>query len=125
MNVPYNVNIKCIALSSQMELNKKYVLTKTENEWDPPTLALNNEWFPNIEKNLIDKMKNLIFVNDLELLPQVVSVKQNDDQQSIDIIYGFIIGYTESLNECFWLEFDFLQEKPYSQIIFEVIQKLN
>jgi hypothetical protein len=125
MNALYNINIKCIILSSQIELNKKYVLTKSENIWDPIVLQLADGWLPDIEKKLIDEIKNFIFVNELELLPQIISLKIGSEKNCIDIIYGFVVNYTESLNKCFWLEFDFLKEEPYSTLLLETIQKLN
>jgi hypothetical protein len=113
-------------LSSRIELNKKYVLTKTKHAWDPPTIQLNNKFFDeSLNKQLIKELKEIIFVNDLELLPQIVSIKQSDQSDTIDIIFGFIINYTESLSNSFWLEFDLLKEEPYSPILFEVIQTLN
>lgn len=127
MNSLFKINLKCVILTSQIEKNKKYVLTKTKDKWDPPTLELNSEWdFKNFDQQIIQKIKNLVFVNDLELLPQIISIKPNTTQDnSLDVLYGFIINYTESLSECDWLEFDLLQEKEYSGTLFEVIQKLT
>lgn len=126
MNSLFKVNLQCIVLTSEIEKNKKYVLTKQKDIWDPPILELNSDWgFVNFDAQIIKKMKDLIFVNDLELLPQIISIKKYSDDNILDIIYGFIVNYSESLSDCYWLEFDLLQEKEYSGILFEVIQKLT
>lgn len=126
MNSLFKVNLQCIVLTSEIEKNKKYVLTKQKDTWDPPILELNSDWdFVNFDAQIIKKMKELIFVNDLELLPQIISIKKYSDDNILDIIYGFIVNYSESLSDCYWLEFDLLQEKEYSGILFEVIQKLT
>lgn len=126
MNSLFKVNLQCIVLTSEIEKNKKYVLTKQKDIWDPPILELNSDWdFVNFDTQIIKKMKELIFVNDLELLPQIISIKKYSDDNILDIIYGFIVNYSESLSDCYWLEFDLLQEKEYSGILFEVIQKLT
>lgn len=126
MNSLFKVNLQCIVLTSEIAKNKKYVLTKQKDIWDPPILELNSDWdFVNFDAQIIKKMKDLIFVNDLELLPQIISIKKYSDNNILDIIYGFIVNYSESLSDCYWLEFDLLQEKEYSGILFEVIQKLT
>lgn len=127
MNSLFNINLKCILLTSRIELNKRYVLTLTEAEWDPPIIHLNHSFDINkINQELIASMKKLVFVNDIELIPQIISVKKNNEaENTLDIIYGFVINYTNSLSECFWLEFDLLKETNYSQTLLEVIQKLT
>lgn len=126
MNQMYNINIKPIVLTVRPEINKRYLLSSDKNDWICPTLPLDKSLLGsnNFENNLIQKMKDLVFTNDLELIPQIIKINNGSQSEELDIIYGFIIPYTESLNNCFWIEFDFTIEKPYSQLIIEVAQKL-
>lgn len=124
MNQIYKVNIKCIVLSVKSEIDKRYILSIDQNDWIPPEIPLNNEILLDTDTEVIKKMKEYIFTSDLELMPQLISIKQGIRNTDIDIIYGFIVNYTTSLNNCVWLEFDLRQEKPYSQLILEVAQKL-
>lgn len=124
MNQIYKVNIKCIVLTVKPEIDKRYILSIDQNDWIPPEIPLNNEILLDADTEVVKKMKEFIFTSDLELMPQLISIKQGMKDTDIDIIYGFIISYTTSLNNCVWLEFDLTQEKPYSQLILEVAQKL-
>ena len=81
-----------------------------------------------IESSLMSFLKQYIFVNDLELMPQLINInspilsKNSDD---LNIVYGFIVPYTESINNGYWVEFQILQEQKYSPLLFEVMQKLR
>jgi hypothetical protein len=98
----------------------------SENIWTPILFQLEQTMLNNLEEKIVEMLKNLVFVNDLELLPQIISIKSNQEQpNTIDLVYGFLVNYTESLNKCFWVEFDLAEEKEYSLLILEVIQNLK
>jgi hypothetical protein len=124
MDSQFKVNIKTVVISTQIELNKKYLLSQNEKVWQPITFDLNIDMLSNLEKNIIDRLKQYIFVNELELLPQLINIALNENNE-LDIIYGFLVNYTQSLNNCFWVEFNLAAELSYSNLILEVIQKLN
>lgn len=124
MHQIYKVNIQTIVLTVKPEIDKRYILSLDAEDWRPPVISLDNEILSDIDNILIKKMKELIFTSDLELMPQLISIKPGHKDTELDIIYGFIINYTHSLNNCVWLEFDLKQEKPYSRLILEVAQKL-
>jgi hypothetical protein len=124
MDSQFKVNIKTVVISTQIELNKKYLLSQNEKVWRPITFDLNIDMLSNLEKNIIDQLKQYVFVNELELLPQLINVALNENNE-LDIIYGFLINYTQSLSNCFWVEFNLAAELSYSNLILEVIQKLN
>ena len=105
MDSQFKVNIKTVVISTQIELNKKYLLSQNEKVWQPITFDLNIDMLSNLEKNIIDRLKQYIFVNELELLPQLINVALNENNE-LDIIYGFLVNYTQSLNNCFWVEFN-------------------
>jgi hypothetical protein len=126
MNSLFNVNIKPIVLTTRIDLNKRYILSMSENIWTPILFQLEQTMLNNLEEKIVEMLKNLVFVNDLELLPQIISIKSNQEQpNTIDLVYGFLVNYTESLNKCFWVEFDLAEEKEYSLLILEVIQNLT
>jgi hypothetical protein len=126
MNSLFNINIKTVVLTTKINLNKKYVLSATEKDWTPISFTLDHNMLDNLKQNIIETMRQFIFVNELELLPQLINIKRNEENEnSIDVIYGFVVNYTESLNNCFWVEFNITEEKPYSNLILEVIQNLS
>ena len=126
MNSQYKIIIKPVVLTTQIELNKQYVLSSSDKEWKPITFHLDDSMLEDINYKIIEKMKTYIFVNDLELVPQLINIKKSiAEDNAIDVIYGFVVGFTNNINKCFWLEFNVLEEKEYSNLILEVIQKLN
>jgi hypothetical protein len=126
VNSQYKIIIHPIVLTTQIELNKQYVLSGSDKEWKPITFNLDESILEDINYKIIEKMKTYIFVNELELLPQLINIKKSiTEDNAVDIIYGFVVGFTNNINNCFWLEFNVLEEKEYSNLILEVIQKLN
>lgn len=124
MNQTYKVNIKPIVLTVRPDLNKRYILSSDKDTWVSPVIPLDHELLTDIGNKLIYKMKEFVFTNELELLPQIIKIDHDNAMNDLNIIYGFIIPYTNSLNNCFWIEFDFNVEQPYSKLIIEVAQKL-
>lgn len=125
MNSLFNINIKPIILTTRIDLNKRYILSSSEDNWTPILIKLEENMLENLSEKIINTLKSYIFTNELELLPQLISIKQNKEiGNTIDIIYGFLVNYTESINNCFWIEFDLSEEKDYSLLILEVIQNL-
>jgi hypothetical protein len=130
-NDVFKVNIHCVVFSTDIAHNKKYILSTNDEKIEFPVLLLNKDNSLSINENLISFLKNHIYVNDLELIPQIINVnsefiKNTDlDTPTLNMIYGFIVSHSNSLNNTHWVEFDFLKPNEYSNIIFEVIQKLR
>ena len=93
-----------------------------------PSFDLSQSHLDNIEYEIIQFLKNLVFVNDLELLPQLININSkvlSEENNTLNIIYASIINHTKNINNSYWLAFDILKEQTYSQLIFETIQKLH
>jgi hypothetical protein len=63
-------------------------------------------------------------------LPQLISlnhVSLNQEQDTLDIVYGFIIDYNSSIDNtrAYWIDFDILKEQQLSLVLLETIQKLS
>lgn len=130
LNDLFRININAVIFSTDIPNNKKYVLSTNDKDIQFPVLTLDKTNISSINTNLINYLKNYVFVSDLELLPQIISthselISVNDDIPTLNMIYGFVINHTGSLNNSYWIEFDYLNTVPYSSIIFEVIQKLK
>lgn len=125
------INIYSIILTTDIPNNKKYVLSTNQKDLEFPKLALTKNNISNINDSLIAYLKNYIYVSDIELLPQIININSeliedsDSDSSTLNMVYGFIVNNTNSLNNCYWLEFDFLTPIPHSDIVFEVIQKLR
>lgn len=124
----FDVYINCVLFSTNINLNKRYVLSIEKDSIILPSFLITQDNIQNIDHSIIEFLKQLVFVNDLELLPQLININTkviSDNINRLDIIYGFIINHTGNINNCHWVEFDLLQEQQYSQLLFEVIQKLR
>jgi hypothetical protein len=124
------INLSCVVLTTNLSLNKKYVLSLNADNITLPNFSITQEYLKsNLDHQIVKFLKEYIFVSDIELLPQLISLHspnlpQNEDG-IINTVYGFLVNQTNSLNNCFWVEFDYLQPTPHTELLIEVIQKLK
>lgn len=124
----FNIKIHCVIFSTNINFNKRYILSLDENNIVFPSFDLTTDHLDNLDKKIIEFVKSFVFVSDLELLPQIITLHHDavsTGTNVVDVIYGFIINHTESTNNAHWLEFELLQEQKLSPVLFEVIQKLR
>lgn len=127
MDNKFPININCIIFSTNICKNKKYVLSLDKNNLVFPVFQLRSDMLLNIESSIIAYLKELIFVNELELIPQLITLNsiylnQNDE---INTVYGFVVGFTQSLNNCYWYEFDLANPIHHTNLLIDTIQKLK
>jgi hypothetical protein len=125
----FKVSLNCVVLTTNISLNKKYVLSLDESNIVLPKLYLTKENLSNnLNNTVVQFLKQYIFVSDIELLPQLICLHSNNipnETEEINAIYGFLVNKTNSLNKCFWIEFDYLQPNTYTELLIEVIQALK
>lgn len=130
-NKKFKVKIYPVVLSVDIQHNTQYVLSTNKDEICFPFIELNNLILNDggIEKNIIKHLQNFIFTNELELLPQLICINSeyinNSDDNEINIVYGFVIDYNKNINNSHWIPFDYLNSNKYSNLLFEIIQKLR
>lgn len=122
-----NINLQLIVFGIDTNKTSQYVLSTTKDKISIPSL----QWTKNITMldNYVSEYisKNYIATSVLELLPQLIKVDYNIENDILNIVYGFIIKYTESINneEVFWLPYEPLVPNEYSLLLMEVVQKLQ
>jgi hypothetical protein len=124
----FNLKIHCVVFSTNINLNKRFVLSSDPNNIVFPCFDLSIEHLKDINHQIIEFLKSFVFVSDLELLPQIINIHHGDlseNPNDINTVYGFIINHTDSLNNAHWIEFELLKEQKISPVLFEVIQKLR
>lgn len=124
----YTVNLNCVVFSANVSLNQRLIFSLDSEKIVLPSLSLTPEVLGNLEESLIKFLKEHIFVSDIDLLPQLINIHSpiiSNDTNQLNIVYGFLVPYTFSINNGFWIEFELLKEQPYSQLLFEVMQKLR
>jgi len=126
MSNKYTISIQCVVLSTDISNNKQIVLSLSKDQIEFPSFECNSDFLNDTEEYLIQYLKKYIFVNDVELLPQIINLDTKYISNNINIIYGFITTKTSSIgNGANWFEFSYQQPNPYSNILFEVTQKLK
>lgn len=128
----FNINIHCVIFGVNIKLNKKCILSSNKEDIEFPKLNLQPIHINDINNSIIKFLKQFIFINELELIPQIITINNNllksttNIEDEINIVYGFIIDYKSSIdtNNVNWMDFDILKEHKYSTVIFETMQKL-
>lgn len=128
----FNINIHCVIFGVNINLNKKCILSSNKEDIEFPKLNLQPIHINDINHSIIQFLKQFIFINELELIPQIITINNNllkstpNIEDEINIVYGFIIDYKSSIdtNNVNWIDFDILKEHKYSTVIFETMQKL-
>jgi len=127
----FNINLNFVILTTEVEKNLQYILSTDSSDIVLPNTQLNFEWIDNLELNIIDYLqKNYIFVSEYDLMPQIISVNSKHidkiSDNTLNMVYGFIVPYSKNLSDkAYWIKFDYLNPIKYSNLIFEVVQKLK
>lgn len=126
----FDVNINCVVFGVNASLNKRCLLSINFEDLQFPQFKLESSQIDNINQSIINFLRQYIFVNELELLPQIISVNSstlNTTDSTLEMIYGFIVDYNSSIDssKVRWMDFDPLTEHRLSTVIFETMQKLS
>jgi len=127
----FSIKIHCVVIGTDLRNNKQYLLSLDEKETVFPSFFLDNTNKSNIEESVVDFLKQYVGVSELELMPQLISLNYTDlssnnkKKNQINTVYSSLVNQNSSINNAYWVEFDFLNPNKYINLIFEVIQKLK
>lgn len=126
----FDINIHCVVFGVNPGLNKRCILSIKAEDIDLPNFKLSVDQASNINQAIIDFLRQYVFVNELELLPQMININSptlKTEDSILQTVYGFIIDYKSSIDssKVQWIDFDPLQEHRLSPVIFETMQKLS
>lgn len=126
----FYIKIHCVVIGTDLANSKQYVLSIKDEEIQFPSFFLDIINKNNIEQHMIDFLKQHVAASDLELMPQLISLNHSDlsdnkKKKNINVVYSSLINKSSIINNAYWIEFDFLNANIYSNLIFEVVQKLK
>jgi hypothetical protein len=122
----YNIQARCVILSTDIKNQKQYVLSLDSEKIIFPTFVFDkDDCFINKESQIIEFLRHYVYVSQLELIPQIINFDKTEDTDTINITYGFVVNYTDSINSCSWFEFKYDVPNEYSLLLFEVTQNLK
>jgi hypothetical protein len=124
----FNINCYCVVLSTDIPNNKKYILSLDKDNIVLPKIPATLEVIKNTNQTLMDYLKDLkIADNDLSLIPQIISLHSSyieGEDNDINTVYGFLVDYHTDIKDSYWISFEYTEPNKYSNLIFDVIQKL-
>lgn len=124
----FKVKIHCVIIGVDQKQNKQCVLSTAEDNISIPFIYLQSSNLEKLDEHIVDFLKTLVFTNELELMPQLISLHNKFIENSIgeiNSVYGFVIDKTENINNSYWIDFDYFTPNKYSNLLFEVTQKLK
>ncbi len=126
----FNIDAYCVAITTNLEENKTYILSTTENSIEFPVLEIDTKNANSIDNSLIDHMRKFLMTSQFELSPQIVSANSTiikpRKKNTINLVYSFLIKENVKNFDSHWISFNFQNPSTeYAGLIFEVIQKLK
>lgn len=126
----FNIDAYCVAITTNLEENKTYILSTKENSIEFPMMEITTTNVNSIENSLIDHMRKFLMTNHFELSPQIVSANsiiiKSRKKNTVNLVYAFLVKEDIKNFDSHWISFDFQNPSTeYAGLIFEVIQKLK
>lgn len=132
MSENYNkflISANCVVISFENNttnsIDSTKILSLDKKNLVFPKIHIHHDNIHNINENIINALKQYVVTNYVYLIPQLISVTQLNSTDSIDLIYGFFIEYTNNINNSYWIPMDSSTDSIYYNLIYEVIQKLQ
>jgi len=122
------VNANCVVISFENNTNSidsTKILSLDKENLIFPKIPIYSNNILNINEKIIDTLKQHIITNYIYLIPQLISVTQLDNTESIDLVYGFFVQYTNNINNSYWISMDSIVDSIHYNLLYEVIQKLQ
>jgi len=125
----FEVKINLVVLSTDLPTNKKYILSLSPDEIILPTLSPSKKDTININKYVIDYLQSLkVSSHNIILVPQIISIDSkyiDSNTETLNPVFGFVVDYFPNIIDSYWNEFDYTIPNKYSNLIVEVVQKIQ
>lgn len=125
----FDVKINLVVLATDLPTNKKYILSLSQDDIVLPTLSPSKTEALNTNKFVIDYLQSLkVSSHNIVLVPQIVCLDSQhivSDEQTINPVFGFVVDYYPNIINAYWNEFDYAIPNKYSNLIVEVVQKIQ
>lgn len=117
-----------VVLCTDLKHHKKYILSTNNNKIKLPSIAIDNTNLITINQTIKAYLIELNLEDNPNLTPQLITLNSEyiiADMDQINPVFGFLVDYNINIKDCYWVEFDYAIPNPYSNLIFEVVQKLQ
>jgi hypothetical protein len=127
-NKKFAIKLNLVIIGTDIPINKQYILSAKFDDIELPFLYLDSQSIADIEQRVVEYAQSLVFTNELELTPQLISLNNkfiDSAKNELNVVYGFVIKKIDNIDKSYWIEFDYMNSNKYSNLLFEVIQKLK
>jgi len=125
----FEVKLNLVVLSTNLAANKKYILSLSPNEIVLPTLIPSKQNIININNYVMNYLQELkVSSHNIILVPQIINLDSkyiDSDINTINPVFGFVVDYSDNIINSYWIEFDYTIPNKYSNLIIEVVQKIQ
>ncbi len=125
----FEVKINLVVLSTDLPTNKKYILSLSPDEIILSILSPSKKDTININKYVIDYLQSLkVSSHNIILVPQIISLDSkyiDSNMETLNPVFGFVVDYFPNIVDSYWNEFDYTIPNKYSNLIVEVVQKIQ
>ena len=123
-----NINLNFVIFTTESNNDNQYVLSKQSEDIEFLHKTLESCWLQDIDQKIIEYLKGYVYVSDFSLIPQLITLHSSSispDTDTLNVVYGFVVPFTQSINDCYWIPVDYITPHKYSNLLLEVIQKLQ
>lgn len=126
----FNIDLYSVAITTNVDDGKIYILSTKPDEISFPLLELTNSNLNTIDNDLVEYMRKFLMTHPLELSPQLMTINSADIQprkkNTINVVYAFLVKEGIKNFDSYWINFDYHQvDAKYAGLIFRIIQKLK
>lgn len=126
------VRANCVIFGIDLDKKKKYVFSLTEKELTLPYININSANKDYIVEYVTESLKTYIKdesfnINNIEITPQLILANTSyieSNENTLNMIYGILIDYTENIQNGYWYEFNYTNITKYHNLLFDVIREL-
>lgn len=125
----FAIKLNLVVLATDLPTNKKYILSLSPDEIILPVLHPSKTDVLNINNYVVDYLQSLkVSSHNIVLVPQIVCLDSkyiDSDTTTLNPVFGFVVDYNIDIVNSYWNEFDYAIPNKYSNLIVEVVQKIQ
>lgn len=125
----FEIKLNLVVLATDLPTNKKYILSLSPDEIILPVLHPSKTDVLNINNYVVDYLQSLkVSSHNIVLVPQIVCLDSkyiDSDTTTLNPVFGFVVDYNIDIVNSYWNEFDYVIPNKYSNLIVEVVQKIQ
>jgi hypothetical protein len=109
--------------------NSIFVLSTNKDKIIFPKILVDDSVLINPQTVFNNLLKSYLpSIDEVQFFAQFIKLHHNqidNDTNTINSIYGFLVDYSSNIKDSFWIQFNIGDKIPYHDLLLEVIQQLK